>query len=155
MDRELDLEHSQKEFLRVASSTGSERDRKALTEQLLNLQAHRGEWKDANNIQAMRGALENLERDLHTVAREGRGSWQPDATLPLSDFSGRRANAPLSSPATRRDALGRMPMPAENLEALGRSLFTDYLVPVELAGTLLLVATIGAIAIAGRREGLR
>jgi NADH-quinone oxidoreductase subunit J len=42
-------------------------------------------------------------------------------------------------------------MPAENVASLGRSLFTDYLLPVELAGTLLLVATIGAIAIAGRR----
>jgi NADH-quinone oxidoreductase subunit J len=34
---------------------------------------------------------------------------------------------------------------------LGRSLFGDYLFAVELAGTLLLVATIGAIAIAPRR----
>jgi NADH-quinone oxidoreductase subunit J len=39
---------------------------------------------------------------------------------------------------------------------LGRSLFTDYLLAVELGGTLLLIATIGAIAIAGRRaEGVR
>jgi len=37
--------------------------------------------------------------------------------------------------------------------ALGRSLFGDYLFAVELAGTLLLVATIGAIAIAPRRRG--
>ena len=35
---------------------------------------------------------------------------------------------------------------------LGRSLFGDYLFAVELAGTLLLVATIGAIAIAPRRR---
>jgi NADH-quinone oxidoreductase subunit J len=47
-------------------------------------------------------------------------------------------------------------LPASNVAALGRTLFTDYLVPVELAATLLLVATIGAIAIAGRKsEGLR
>ena len=47
-------------------------------------------------------------------------------------------------------------LPAQNVAALGRSLFTDYLLPVELAGMLLLVATVGAIAIAGRRaEGLR
>jgi NADH:ubiquinone oxidoreductase subunit 6 (subunit J) len=46
-------------------------------------------------------------------------------------------------------ATGRLP--AENVAGLGQSLFTDYLVPVELAGVLLLVATIGAIAIAGRR----
>lgn len=36
---------------------------------------------------------------------------------------------------------------------LGRSLFGDYLFAVEMAGTLLLVATIGAIAIAPRRRG--
>lgn len=42
-------------------------------------------------------------------------------------------------------------LPAENVAGLGRSLFTRYLVPVELAGVLLLVATIGAIVIAGRR----
>ncbi len=38
-----------------------------------------------------------------------------------------------------------------SLRVLGRSLFTDYLFAVELAGTVLLVATIGAIAIAPRR----
>ena len=38
------------------------------------------------------------------------------------------------------------------LRGLGRSLFGDYLFAVELAGTLLLVATIGAIAIAPRRS---
>ena len=42
-------------------------------------------------------------------------------------------------------------MPAENPSYLGRSLFTDYLLPVELGGFLLLAATIGAIAIAHRR----
>jgi hypothetical protein len=44
-------------------------------------------------------------------------------------------------------------LPRENVAALGSVLFTDYLVPVELAAVLLLVATIGAIAIANRREG--
>jgi NADH-quinone oxidoreductase subunit J len=39
-----------------------------------------------------------------------------------------------------------------SMHALGRSLFGDYLFAVELAGTLLLVATIGAIAIAPRRR---
>ena len=52
---------------------------------------------------------------------------------------------------TEHDARPRG-MPAANLEALGRSVFTDYLIPVELAGTLLLVATIGAmrLPVAGR-----
>jgi NADH-quinone oxidoreductase subunit J len=47
-------------------------------------------------------------------------------------------------------------LPADNVAALGQTLFTDYLLAVELGGTLLLVATIGAIAIAARRtEALR
>jgi NADH-quinone oxidoreductase subunit J len=54
------------------------------------------------------------------------------------------ANA-LSHPA-KGEQLGAM-------LGLGRSLFGDYLFAVELAGTLLLVATIGAIAIAPRRRG--
>lgn len=53
--------------------------------------------------------------------------------------------------APHRSANGRLPR--ENVAALGALLFTDYLVPVELAALLLLVATIGAIAIATRREG--
>ena len=39
-----------------------------------------------------------------------------------------------------------------SLRVLGRSLFGDYLFSVELAGTVLLIATIGAIAIAPRRS---
>jgi NADH-quinone oxidoreductase subunit J len=43
-------------------------------------------------------------------------------------------------------------MDAEMMKGLGRSLFGDYLFAVEVAGTLLLIATIGAIAIAPRRR---
>lgn len=51
---------------------------------------------------------------------------------------------------------GPKKMPAANIAALGRVLFTDHLLAVELAGTLLLVATVGAIVIAsGRREKSR
>ena len=39
---------------------------------------------------------------------------------------------------------------AANVAGLGRSLYSEHLLPVELGGTLLLVATIGAIAITGR-----
>ncbi len=49
-----------------------------------------------------------------------------------------------------QEARRRPELPAENVAALGRLLFSDYLLAVELAGTLLLVATIGAIAIAHR-----
>jgi NADH-quinone oxidoreductase subunit J len=67
----------------------------------------------------------------------------PNAEQPVVRESAVVAN-PLSQVAA--DApLGRM-------HGLGRSLFGDYLYAVELAGTLLLVATIGAIAIAPRRR---
>lgn len=62
-------------------------------------------------------------------------------------------------PEERRDAPGmpkHQPLPAANVAALGKTLFTDHLIAVEMAGVLLLVATIGAIVIAGRKtEGLR
>lgn len=42
--------------------------------------------------------------------------------------------------------------PLGEMHGLGRSLFGDYLYAVEVAGTLLLIASIGAIAIAPRRS---
>lgn len=46
---------------------------------------------------------------------------------------------------------GRGELPARNVAALGYSLYSEHLIAVEMAGTLLLVATIGAVAIAGRK----
>jgi NADH-quinone oxidoreductase subunit J len=80
------------------------------------------------------------------------GTVPMDEALPVSKYSGVRPN----DPKPPLDRQGRVKMPAQNVAALGQSLFSDYLVAVELAGFLLLVATIGAIAIAARRtEGLR
>lgn len=97
---------------------------------------------------------EKLRKDLNKVYEAGvrleyvlSGTLTPPADLPLSSFSG---NPPNQVPVL--DRRGRVFMPADNVAALGRSLFTDYLVAVELAATLLLVATIGAIAISGRRS---
>ncbi|MBX9626439.1 MAG: NADH-quinone oxidoreductase subunit J [Gemmataceae bacterium] len=42
-------------------------------------------------------------------------------------------------------------LPARNVGNLGLVVYADYLLAVELAGTLLLVATVGAVAIAHRR----
>ncbi len=57
---------------------------------------------------------------------------------------------PLSQPMPRKDK------PDQNdlgtLQGVGRSLFGDYLFAVELAGTVLLIATIGTIALAPRRS---
>ena len=66
----------------------------------------------------------------------------------------RQAHGTLSPPGTRsipghKDLVAGK-LPHRNVEGLGRLLFTDYLVPVEIAAVLLLVATIGAIVIAGR-----
>ena len=41
--------------------------------------------------------------------------------------------------------------PARNVANIGYALYADHLLAVEMAGALLLVATIGAVAIAGRR----
>ncbi len=67
----------------------------------------------------------------------------------MSEASGPRSSRRLEE--LRRDEWGRPRMPAENTAYLGRSLFSDYLLSVELAGLLLLVATVGAIIIAQRR----
>src|SRR3954451_23257620 len=58
------------------------------------------------------------------------------------------------APAAGANVLSKVADPEQlpTMLALGRSLFGDYLFAVELAGTLLLVATIGAIAIAPRRR---
>lgn len=46
---------------------------------------------------------------------------------------------------------GSAELPAQNVENLGFLLYADDLLAIELAGTLLLVATIGAVAIAQRK----
>jgi NADH-quinone oxidoreductase subunit J len=63
----------------------------------------------------------------------------------LSVPAGSQANLFSRAPESNPKEIG-------SLRVLGRSLFTDYLYAVELAGTVLLVATIGAIAIAPRRS---
>lgn len=67
----------------------------------------------------------------------------------FSTFSG-----PVGVPSTelRRTADGLPAMPAQNSTYLGKSLFTDFLLPVELGGILLMVAVIGAILIAQRQD---
>jgi NADH:ubiquinone oxidoreductase subunit 6 (subunit J) len=91
--------------------------------------------------------------ELAHIVRVNQGTLLPSSQLPLSRFAG----SPASEPA-RTDNSGRPleRLPAANVAGLGKTLFTDYLLAVELGGTLLFVAVIGTIAIAGRRpEGLR
>lgn len=84
-----------------------------------------------------RKRLDGLAAAL-TEARSQIGRLRPSGTLALSPLGGTPAN---QSPGG---------LPAGNVAALGRTLFSDYLLAIELAGTLLLVATVGAIAIGHR-----
>jgi NADH:ubiquinone oxidoreductase subunit 6 (subunit J) len=84
-------------------------------------------------------------------ARQQHGFLQASGALtrvPLSDQSGPAANVPPEQLRYGPDV--RPLVPHDNSAYLGRSLFTDFLLPVELGGVLLLVATVGAIAIAHR-----
>jgi hypothetical protein len=107
--------------------------------------------------------LRSLLQDNHARIRER----FMVASLPGADDNGdlvdRRKTPTLSalsgpSPSTPAAEIRRHPqsqrpeLPADNSAYLGRALFTDYLLPVELGGLLLLVATVGAIAIAQRRQ---
>ena len=104
------------------------------------------------NADQMTDALVRVERlVLHSLQQP---AWLQPQTDPhaMSDLSGPSASEPVEN--LRYDDQGRPAMPADNSEYLGRSLFTDYLLPVELGGFLLLVAVIGSIAIAQRRGPL-
>jgi NADH:ubiquinone oxidoreductase subunit 6 (subunit J) len=122
-----------------------------------NLQAQRPvQWQDLQkSMVAVRAAGISVRNSFgvlpppEALPLPNDGQPQENAQVPLSPFSGPPANVPLQD--LRRDDQGRPELPAENVTYLGRSLFTDFLLPIELGGTLLLVATIGAIAIASRR----
>jgi NADH:ubiquinone oxidoreductase subunit 6 (subunit J) len=109
--------------------------------------------------------LEEIGQEALSMEREGRpifltpraGRPAPGAKAegptppsPLSNLSGPPASLPREQ-MRRDDKTGLPQLPADNSGYLGRSLFTDYLLPVEIAGMLLLVAAVGAIAIAHRR----
>jgi NADH:ubiquinone oxidoreductase subunit 6 (subunit J) len=103
-----------------------------------------GYWNETPmNVAKMATLFEEIKK--HAERHFQLGSLRPPADLPLSPFSG---------PPPNKE--GPHQLPAHNVAGLGKTLFTDHLLAVELAGTLLLVASIGAIAIAARqREGLR
>jgi NADH:ubiquinone oxidoreductase subunit 6 (subunit J) len=111
-------------------------------------------WGSTDNLSvpAMHASLINLQT-LGEQARNRLACLQPPGNTPMSNLSGPPPSLPLKD--LRRNASGELALPADNPAYLGKSLFTDYLLPVELGGTLLLVATVGAIAIAYRRQPAR
>jgi NADH:ubiquinone oxidoreductase subunit 6 (subunit J) len=92
---------------------------------------------------------DDLQTNLRTVAdglRQLKAVRNGSATFDDVTVSEHGVVRPLDSGPNR--------LPAANVSAVGRTLFSDHLLSIELAGTLLLVATAGAILIAGgRREG--
>jgi NADH-quinone oxidoreductase subunit J len=102
---------------------------------------------------SMKKALRELEHDLSAFRHAE--IWQQER--PVNSRAAQGVVSDLSGPSItedpgnlRFDDQGRPQLPAQNTGYLGRSLFTDYLLAVELGGFLLLVAAIGAIAIAHR-----
>ncbi len=116
-------------------------------------------WLAAGALLNGRSSLAKLQlfsRQILAVAAQRRlthGSLPPASDIKLSTLSGVPPNAAFTE--IQNGKVGER-LPARNVAGVGTALFSDYLVAVELAGVLLLVATIGAIAIAGRHaEGLR
>jgi NADH:ubiquinone oxidoreductase subunit 6 (subunit J) len=101
----------------------ADRGSQAARSLLTYVREHQTEWDDAKKRQL--GT--DLQRLLGELAEKG------------------------SAVVAGHTADGKSMMPAENTAALGVSLFTDYFLAVELAGSLLLIATVGAIAVTARR----
>jgi NADH-quinone oxidoreductase subunit J len=75
-------------------------------------------------------------------------------TAVIDPARGRPADAKAAATTLREHLLllaGTAELPARNVGNLGLLLYADHLLAVELAGTLLLVATIGTVAIAQRK----
>jgi NADH-quinone oxidoreductase subunit J len=94
--------------------------------------------KDSTVVAVLKSEQSQASRNADEVGMSLRADYVPPPPIP-------EAAGNLLSKADEKHPVG-------NLKGLGRSLFSDYLFAVELAGTLLLVACIGAIAIAPRRE---
>jgi NADH-quinone oxidoreductase subunit J len=105
--------------------------------------------QDKPSPEKVRRELDDLEQALLRTRNQTTWLLPHSHVGDISNLSGPRANEPPGK--LRYDNQGRPHMPADNPAYLGRSLFTDYLLPVELGGFLLLVAVIGSIVIAQRR----
>jgi NADH-quinone oxidoreductase subunit J len=85
------------------------------------------------------------------AVRDGRLSPAADDVVVSPHGQVRNVDTGTAKGAVEPSKLEPHRLPNANIAAIGRTLFTDHLLAVELGGTLLLVATIGAIAIAGGR----
>lgn len=90
----------------------------------------------------------NMHTKRVNIVRQANKAIENDLMNPGSD--GAAAVATLN--AELRLLLGSAELPARNVGPIGLLLYSEYLLTVEMAGTLLLVAAIGGVAIAGRRR---
>jgi NADH:ubiquinone oxidoreductase subunit 6 (subunit J) len=107
-------------------------------------------YRDDPQARAVRERTAALRRTMQQTfdrVREGNlNTAKPDVDAARADLRKLREEADL--------LYGAGELPARNVANLGLLLYADHLLAVELAGMLLLVATIGAVAIAQRkREG--
>ncbi|MCX7700139.1 MAG: NADH-quinone oxidoreductase subunit J [Gemmataceae bacterium] len=95
------------------------------------------QWRGRPEAAAMDVAIVNVEEELNPN--------QPDAEL-------LRARLRELAEVGRRieSAAQPKPLPAANVAGIGTLLYSRYLLAVEVGGTLLLIATVGAIAITGQ-----
>ena len=95
------------------------------------------------------------------VLREGFASYMPVGVLVAAVLVTElvvAAKSGIFSGANliKSEALTPIPEKEQNIVAIGQVLFTDYLLPFQLAGLILLVAMVGAIVLTHRRrEGVR
>lgn len=111
-------------------------------------------------------ANKSVEERMKPTATDPRTAQLLERHESLRGKSGRELLALLNNPANEKDARaavatlrdelfvyrGNGRLPARNVANLGFLLYSEHLLAVEMAGTLLLVATVGAVAIARRKE---
>lgn len=103
---------------------------------------------DEEELKALKSLLAQVHYELAYLRAVRHGLVLPGANVSQSPHGQAWDPDPPSDPSK----LQPRKLPNANIAALGRTLFADHLLAIELGGTLLLVATIGAIAIAGTRK---
>ena len=110
--------------------------------------------KSAKNDEPKTGFV-SLAPKLVSVVKESTPAMQM-RQAPIGSGENTRSpsmpSAPVAETPPPQSTSGSTPETFGTMRGLGRSLFGDYLFAVELAGTLLLVASIGAIIIAPKRS---
>jgi NADH-quinone oxidoreductase subunit J len=87
--------------------------------------------------------VRRLSHQTFRKLEDGLAAQRPDVAAAKADLRKLREEVQLLR--------GAGELPARNVANLGLLIYADYLLAVELAGTLLLVATVGAVAISHRR----